>query len=141
MFSQLFSFISSFLFLSSLIFHHRFIQYFSPLISSLLTLFTSPPFPFFTFPSPLLSIIVITLGMGLKCTVVTYGVLIKALMRSGKKQVRSVFFLLVFFCFAYLISIFIRIHTEIMLILIFSTIVSIFIFSLFSVSVICITCL
>ena len=26
-------------------------------------------------------------GMGLKCTVVTYGVLIKALMRSGKKQV------------------------------------------------------
>ena len=27
-------------------------------------------------------------GMGLKCTVVTYGVLIKALMRSGKKQVR-----------------------------------------------------
>ena len=28
--------------------------------------------------------------MGLKCTVVTYGVLIKALMRSGKKQVRSI---------------------------------------------------
>lgn len=31
-------------------------------------------------------------GMGLKCTVVTYGVLIKALLRSGKKQLQETSF-------------------------------------------------
>jgi pentatricopeptide repeat protein len=34
----------------------------------------------------------LTKGLGLKCTVVTYGVLIKALLRSGKKQLQDTSF-------------------------------------------------
>jgi hypothetical protein len=43
-------------------------------------------------PDDALKVYELTKGLGLKCTVVTYGVLIKALMRSGKKQLQETSF-------------------------------------------------